>query len=39
MDNKIKHLIFLGYTATSSQIYYWYMGTKLVNTSKHVRFD
>ena len=36
MKNNSKKGIFLVYKATSSQIYYWGMYTKLVNTSKHV---
>ena len=38
MYNNIKRF-FIGYTATSSQIYYWDMDTKLVKTSNRVRFD
>ena len=39
MYNHVKKGIFIGYTVTSYQIYYWYMYTKLVNISKHVHFD
>ena len=39
MDNNVKRGIFTGYIATSSQMYYWYMYTKLVKTYKHGRFD
>ena len=39
MDNNVNRGIFLGYTATSSWIYYWNMDTKMVNTSKNVRSD
>ena len=39
MYNNVKKGLFIGYTDTSSQIYYWGMDTKLVNNFKHVRFD
>ena len=39
MDNHVKKGVFLGYTATSSQIQYWVMDTNLVNNSNYVRFD
>ena len=39
MDNHVKNRIFIRYTATYSQIYYWDMDTNMVNNSKHIRFD
>ena len=39
MENHDKKGNFLGYTAASSHMYYWDMDTKLVKTSKNVRFD
>ena len=39
MENHVKKRVFIGYTATPSQIYYWDMDTKMVNTSKNLQFD
>ena len=39
MYNHVKKVNFIGYTATSSQIYYLDMDTKLVKTYNRVRFD
>ena len=39
IDNHFKKGNFLGYTSTSSQIYYWDMNTNITKTPKHLQFD
>ena len=39
LDNHVNTGIFLGYTATMNNVYYWDLKTKRIKTAVHVKFD